>query len=55
MALQHAAEDQTRRRDRGVERIADQVAEIIGAQPVGAGDVAGMDHHEGVELGGRRP
>ena len=55
MPLQHAAEDQARRRDGGVERIADQVAEIIGAQPIGAGDIAGMDHHEGVELGRGRP
>src|SRR5580698_4685605 len=55
MSLQHAAEDQAGAGDGGVERIADQVAEIIGAQPVGAGDIAGMDHHEGVELFGRRP
>ena len=55
MPLQHAAEDQAGAGDGGVERIADQVAEIIGAQPVGAGDIAGMDHHEGVELFGRRP
>src|ERR1700719_2803145 len=53
--LQHAAEDQTGAGDGGVERIADQVAEIIGPQPVGAGDIAGMDHHEGIELFGRRP
>src|SRR5580704_9768809 len=36
MPLQHAAEDQAGAGDGGVERIADQVAEIIGAQPVGA-------------------
>src|SRR5579862_8809081 len=53
--LQHAAENQAGAGDGGVEWIADQVAEIIGAQPVGAGDIAGMDHHEGVELFGRRP
>src|SRR5580700_5910274 len=55
MALEHAAENQAGAGDGGVERIADQVAEIIRAQPVGAGDIAGMDHHEGVEFGGRGP
>ena len=55
ITLHHAAEDQARRGNGGVERIADQVVEIIRAQPVGAGDIAGMDHHEGVELGGGRP
>src|SRR5215469_5082639 len=55
IARQDAAEDQARGRDGGVERIADQVVEIISAQPVGAGDIAGMDQYQGVELGGRRP
>src|SRR3984957_17837520 len=55
VSLQHAAKDQEGAGDAGGERIAEQIAEIIGAQPVGAGDIAGMDHHEGVELFGRRP
>ena len=55
IAVEHAAEHQAGRRDGGVERIADQVGEIIRLQPVGAGDVVGMDEHEGAELFGRRP
>jgi hypothetical protein len=55
MARQHAAEDQTSSGNRGVERIADQVGQILGAQPIGAGDIAGMDQHQRVKLGGRRP
>src|SRR5580700_7952651 len=51
MALQHAAEHDARGRDRGVERIADQVGEVVGAQPVGARDLHRMDQHEGADLG----
>ena len=51
----HAAEDQAGGGDGGVERIADQVLQVIGLQPVGAGDVVRMDEHEGAELFGGRP
>ena len=55
MALEHAAEHQAGRRDGSVERIADQVVEVVRAQPVHAGDVDRMNQDEGAELGGRGP
>ena len=55
MAVDHAAEIEAGRGNGGVERIADQIAEVIGLQPVGAGDVDRMDEHEGAELLGGRP
>ncbi len=50
IALDHAAEHQAGRRDGGVERIADQVVEVIVLHPLDAGDVVRMHHAEGVVL-----
>ena len=55
MALEHAAEHQAGGRDRGVERVADQVAQIVGLEPVRACDPDRMNEHEGLELRRCRP
>ncbi len=55
MALEHAAEHETRGGDGGVERIADQVAEIVGRQPIRPRHVDGVEQNERIELGGRGP
>jgi hypothetical protein len=55
MALEHAAEHQARGGDGGVERIADQIGEIIRRQAVGAGHVDRMEQNERIELRRRRP
>ena len=49
-ALDHAAEHETGRRNGGVERIADQVVEVIVLHPIDAGDVIRMHHAERVVL-----
>src|SRR6202035_5274318 len=55
MALEHAAEYQAGRRDGGVERIADEIVEIVGAQALGGTDIDRMDEQERVELAGGGP
>src|SRR5262249_17653063 len=53
MALEHAAEHETCGRDGGVERVADQIAEIIGRQAIRARPIDGVEEGERLELGGR--
>ena len=55
VALQHAVEDQVVQRDRGLERIADDVVEIEAGEPLGLGEAVGMDHHQRAELLGLLP
>ena len=55
MALEHAVEDQVVQRDRGLERIADDVVEVEAGEPLGLGEAVGMDHHQRAELLGLLP
>ena len=55
MTIEHAAENKRGRGDGRVDRIADQVDEIIGTQALRARDSDRMDEHESVELLGRLP
>src|SRR6516162_132605 len=48
--LEHAVKDQIMQRDRGLERIADNVIEIETRQPRCFGKAIGMDHHQRAEL-----
>src|SRR4051812_32142542 len=55
MALEHAVEDQVVQRDRGLERIADRVAEREAREPFAFGEAGWMEHDERVELLGLLP
>ena len=55
MTIQHSAEIETGGADGGVERIADQVVEIIGLHAVGAGNIVRMDEDEGAKFLRGRP
>ena len=48
--LQHAVEDQVMQRDRGLQRIADDVIEIEPLKPLCLGEAVGMQHHQHAEL-----
>src|ERR687892_2886971 len=50
MALEHPCEDQAGGGDRGIERVADEVAEIIILQPVGRGRCGRVDEDQVAEL-----
>ena len=55
IALEHATEHEACCGDRGVERIADQVREIVGREPIGARHVDGMQQDESIEFRSRGP
>ena len=50
MALQHAVEDQVMQRDRGLERIADDVVEIEALEPLAVGEAIGMNDDQEPEF-----
>ena len=55
IAVEHAAEIKAGRTDGGVERIADEIVQVIGLHPVGAGDIVRMNKDESAEFLRRRP
>ena len=55
VVLQHAAVDDPGQRDRGVERVADHVGEVVLPEPLAAGEAVGVEHHDNVELLGLGP
>ena len=55
MALKHAVEDKVVQRDAGIERIADDVVEVITAQPIGVRKSVGMKDDQHAELLGLGP
>src|SRR5438094_1772431 len=55
MALEHAAEHEARARDRGLERQADQVFQVIRAEPLRRRAGMRVNEDEGAKLGRRGP
>ncbi len=55
MPIEHTAENQMGQRDRGFERLADDVAQVIGIQALAERRSEGMDEDDGAQLLGRRP
>ena len=55
VAFEHAIENEIVKRNRGLERIADDIVEIEAREPLGLGEAVGMDDHERTELVGLLP
>ncbi len=55
MTIEHAAEDEVRQRNRRLQRLPDDVAEIVRAQSLAERRAERMDEHDGAELLRRRP
>ncbi len=53
MAIQHAAEDEMGQRNRRLERLSDDVAEIVRAQALAERRAKWVDEHDRAELLGR--
>jgi hypothetical protein len=50
VALEHAPEDEVRQRERGVERVADDVGEEVLLQPAGVGEAARVEEDDGAQV-----
>ena len=55
MPFEHAVKNQIMQRDRGLERIADDVVEIKALKARGLGEAVGVDHHQNAKLFGLLP
>jgi len=55
MAFKHAVEDEIVQRDRGLQRIADDIVEIEAGKPPCLGEAVGMDEHDRAEFLGLLP